>query len=111
MAIPPTSSPNVVLPAPKPLVAALEESEGSTDPADLIPALEGLEWEGPKGTYSMRAEDHQALVPMYVGEIVDVEAEEFAYYEWLGEVSAEDTAPPCLAPAARSSDDVPCLGE
>ena len=93
------------------LVAALELTEGSTDPADLIPALEGLQWEGPKGTYTMRAEDHQALVPMYVGEIVDVEAENFMYYEWLGEVSAEDTAPPCLAPADRSTDEVVCLGE
>lgn len=92
------------------LVAALEETEGSTDPADLIPALEGLEWEGPKGTYWMRAEDHQALVPMYVGEIMDVEAEGFAYYEWLGEVSAEDTAPPCLAPVERTTDDVVCFG-
>lgn len=93
------------------LVAALEETEGSTDPADLIPALEGLEWEGPKGTYHMRAEDHQALVPMYVGEIVDVAAEDFMYYEWITEVSAEDTTPPCLAPADRSTEEVVCLGE
>ncbi len=93
------------------LVAALEETDGSTDPADLIPALEGLEWEGPKGTYHIRAEDHQALVPMYVGQIVDVEAENYAYYEWLQEVSAEDTTPPCLAPADRSSEEVTCLGE
>jgi branched-chain amino acid transport system substrate-binding protein len=94
------------------LVAALEITEGSTDPADLIPALEGLEWEGPKGTYHMRAEDHQALVPMYIGRIVDVNADDdFRYYELLETVSAEDTAPPCLAPAERSSEEVPCLGE
>lgn len=93
------------------LVHALEESEGSTLTDDLIPALEGLEWEGPKGTYYLRPEDHQALVPMYIGEIVDVEAEEFAFYELLDTISAEDAAPPCLAPAERSSDDLECTGE
>ena len=92
------------------LVYALEATEGSTLPEDLIPALEGLEWEGPKGTYTMRPEDHQVLVPMYIGQIVDVAAEDFAYYELLGEVSAEDTAPPCLAPVERSSEELECLG-
>ncbi|NDJ84388.1 MAG: ABC transporter substrate-binding protein, partial [Chloroflexi bacterium] len=92
------------------LVAALEITEGSTDPADLIPALEGLEWVGPKGAYTMRAEDHQALVPMYIVQVSDPEAEDFAFYEWVRTISAEDTAPPCLAPADRSSDEVTCVG-
>lgn len=89
------------------LVAALETSEGSTLPEDLIPALEGLTFEGPKGTYTIRAEDHQALMPMYVVEFSNPEAEDFAYYTLLAEVSAEDSAPPCLAPG-RSSETVTC---
>ena len=89
------------------IVAALETTEGSTFPEDMIPALEGLEFEGPKGTYTIRAEDHQALVPMYIVDFANPDAEDFAYYELLAEVSAEDTAPPCLAPG-RSSDSVEC---
>lgn len=91
------------------LVAALELTEGSTAPEDLIGALEGLEWEGPKGTYFMRPEDHQVLVPMYVGQIVDVAAENYAYYELLGEVSAEDTTPPCLSGEDRTTEEVTCF--
>jgi len=93
------------------LVAGLEKSEGSTLPEDLIPALEGLQWEGPKGTYTMRAEDHQALMPMYVVKLVNLDDPDFKYYELVAEVSAEDTAPPCLAPAERSSDTLQCLGQ
>jgi branched-chain amino acid transport system substrate-binding protein len=90
------------------MVAALETTEGSTFPEDMIPALEGLEFEGPKGTYFIRPEDHQALVPMYVVELTDADPEEpFAYYTLLSEVSAEDSAPPCLA-VGRSSDELEC---
>jgi len=91
------------------LVAGLEATEGSTLPEDLIPALEGLTFEGPKGTYTIRAEDHQALVPMYVVELTDAEPEEgtFAYYTLLAEVSPEEGAPPCLAPG-RSSETLEC---
>lgn len=89
------------------LVAALEATEGSTLPEDMIPALEGLSWEGPKGDYYIRPEDHQALVTMYVVEMVDPVSETFEYYELIAEISPEDAAPPCLA-AGRSSDEVTC---
>ncbi|MBI5928794.1 MAG: substrate-binding domain-containing protein [Chloroflexi bacterium] len=89
------------------LVAALEITEGSTDPADLIPALEGLEWAGPKGLYHMRAEDHQVLVPMYIAKVVNTDDPEYKFYEWVATISPEDTTPPCLAPG-RSSDTVTC---
>jgi branched-chain amino acid transport system substrate-binding protein len=93
------------------LVAGLEISDGSTLPEDLVPALEGLVWEGPKGTYTMRPEDHQALMPMYVVQLVNLDDPDQAFYKLIAEVSAEDTAPPCLAPAARSSDTLTCFGE
>lgn len=38
---------------------------GSTDTEALISAMEGMEWETPKGTMRFRAEDHQALQSMY----------------------------------------------
>ncbi len=89
------------------LVAALEITEGSTDPVELAAALEGLEWAGPKGLYHMRAEDHQALVPMYIAQVVSTDDPEYKFYEWVQTISAEQTAPPCLAPG-RSSDALVC---
>jgi branched-chain amino acid transport system substrate-binding protein len=93
------------------LAAGIEAAEGSTLPEDLIPALEGLSWDGPKGTYFMRPEDHQALMPMYVVRLVSLDDPDQKYYELVAEVSALDTAPPCLAPAARSTENLPCLGQ
>ncbi|MCI0713180.1 MAG: substrate-binding domain-containing protein [Chloroflexi bacterium] len=90
------------------VVAALEATEGDTLPEAMIPALEGLTWEGPKGEYYIRPEDHQALQPMYIINYVDVAPEApFAYFELVQEVSGEDSAPPCLAPG-RSSEELEC---
>ncbi len=89
------------------LVAALEATEGDTFPENMIPALEGLTFDGPKGEYFIRPEDHQALVPMYIIEMVDPTSETYEYYELLDTISAEDAAPPCLAPG-RSTDNLEC---
>jgi branched-chain amino acid transport system substrate-binding protein len=90
------------------LAAGITTTAGSTVPDDLIPALEGLTWEGPKGTYTMRAEDHQALMPMYVVKLVNLDSPDQAYYELVAEVSAEDSAPPCESGADRSSETLDC---
>lgn len=95
---------------------ALTATEGDTLPEALIPALEGLSFDGPKGTYTIRAEDHQALAPMYVIRylgIADVDlgngtTMKLPQYELVNEASAEDIAPPCLAPEDRSSDTLAC---
>jgi len=47
------------------VVEALRRTEGSTESEDLIAAMEGMEWETPKGTMRFRAEDHQAMQSMY----------------------------------------------
>jgi branched-chain amino acid transport system substrate-binding protein len=80
------------------LYAGVTGTEGSTVPADLIPQLEGLVWEGPKGTYYLRPGDHQALVPMYVARLTNLDDPDQNYYELLSEVSAFDAAPPCALP-------------
>jgi branched-chain amino acid transport system substrate-binding protein len=90
------------------LVYGVEKAGGSTLPEDLIPALEGLTWEGPKGTYTIRPEDHQALMPMYVVRLVNLDDPDQAYYELVAEVSAEDAAPPCESGADRSSETLDC---
>jgi branched-chain amino acid transport system substrate-binding protein len=47
------------------VVAALEKTHGKTDAATLIPAMEGMAFETPKGKMVFRKEDHQALQSMY----------------------------------------------
>jgi branched-chain amino acid transport system substrate-binding protein len=47
------------------LVAALEKTKGVTDAETLIAAMEGLEFDSPKGKVKFRAEDHQALQSMF----------------------------------------------
>ena len=80
------------------LVQALETTEGSTFSEDLIPALEGLQFEGPKGDYYIRPGDHQALVPMYIAELVSVDDEDFMYYDLLQTIPALDIIVPCALP-------------
>ncbi|MEM6281810.1 MAG: substrate-binding domain-containing protein [Chloroflexota bacterium] len=80
------------------LIAAVEASGGETFPEDLIPALEGLEFEGPKGTYIMRPGDHQALVPMYIAELANLDDPDFLFYNLLETVPAIDIIPPCTLP-------------
>jgi len=80
------------------VVQALEETGGDTSPEAMIPVLEGMTFEGPKGTYNIRADDHQALAPMYVVRLVNVDDPEDRFFELVDEVSAEESAPPCDSP-------------
>ncbi len=82
------------------LSLAVTATEGDTLPEAMIPALEGLLFDGPKGLYAIRPADHQVMVPMYVGRLTNLDSPEFAFYELLGEVSMIDTNPPCLLPEA-----------
>jgi len=47
------------------LVAALEKTKGVTDADTLIAAMEGMEFDSPKGPVQFRREDHQALQSMF----------------------------------------------
>jgi branched-chain amino acid transport system substrate-binding protein len=71
---------------------ALEAAEGDTLPEAMIPAVEGLIFEGPKGTYGIRPSDHQALAPLYIAELDNLDSPEFAYLTLLSEVSPLETA-------------------
>ncbi len=76
------------------LVEALKRTGGDTRPESLIPALEGLKFNGPKGEYTLRSQDHQALQPMYVAQLVPNAAGTTCEPRLLAELSAEETAPP-----------------
>lgn len=80
------------------VVAALEKSMGATGGEALIPALEDLTFNGPKGAYTIRAGDHQALAPMYVVRLVNIDDPDEKFFELVSEVSAEESSPPCDAP-------------
>ena len=51
------------------LVASVEKTAGSTDAEKLIPAMEGLSFQTPKGEMIFRKEDHQALQSMFAFKI------------------------------------------
>lgn len=81
------------------LVEALRRTGGNADAEALIPVLEGMSFAGPKGTYTFRPEDHQALQPMYIVEMVSTPDldQPWAIPQLIREMSAEETAPPLVA--------------
>ena len=80
------------------LVLALEATGGDTLPEAMIPAVEGLSFEGPKGMYYIRPSDHQALVTMYIARLANLDDPEYKFVELLQEISPFDTIPPCSLP-------------
>ena len=75
------------------VVEALRATGGAADADSLKAAMEGMTFEGPKGTIVIRAEDHMAVQDMYVVTLVNVDDPEFKYYDYVGTVRPE---PPCL---------------
>ncbi|MCU0474866.1 MAG: substrate-binding domain-containing protein [Anaerolineae bacterium] len=86
------------------LVQAVTATEGDTLPESMIPALEGLVFEGPKGTYAIRPSDHQALVPMYIARLANLDDEGQNFYELLATVPANEIVPPVLLPEAIAAE-------
>ena len=78
------------------LVRALQKTHGVTDTEQLVHTLEGMSFAAPKGTYTIRAEDHQTLQPMYLAELVSVPGMKACEPRLIREVSAEESAPPVL---------------
>ncbi|MDN4489229.1 substrate-binding domain-containing protein [Demequina sp. SYSU T00068] len=71
------------------VVQAIKEGAGDVDA--MIAALEGYEFEGPKGTMTVRASDHALLQDMYQVKLV---ADGDAYMpELIGTAAAADVAP------------------
>jgi branched-chain amino acid transport system substrate-binding protein len=68
-------------------------AQTSPDDVDgMVTALEGWEFEGPKGSMEIRAEDHALLQPMFQAKLVDVGGT--LTPELVAELAPEDTAPP-----------------
>ncbi|MDO9525675.1 MAG: substrate-binding domain-containing protein [Gemmobacter sp.] len=73
-------------------IAAVEalKKAGSTDTEALITAMEGMEFETPKGKMMFRAEDHQALQSMYHFKIRVDPAVAWAIPDLVREIGIED---------------------
>ncbi|MDK3020299.1 substrate-binding domain-containing protein [Pseudodonghicola flavimaris] len=71
------------------VVEAIKKA-GSTDTEDLISAMEGMEWETPKGKMIFRPEDHQALQSMYHFKIKVDPNVEWAVPELVRELTIDD---------------------
>ncbi len=89
------------------MVSAFSETAGDTLPETVIPVLEGMIFEGPKGTYAIRPSDHQTLVPMYIARLDNLDDPDQLFYELLAEVPAYQIIPPILLPEAVAAERVP----
>ncbi len=63
-------------------MAAIEKA-GSLDPEKIIDTLEGFQWKGPAGLWTMRKCDHQVMLPMYGG-VVAAGSNPFYPFPWIG---------------------------
>jgi branched-chain amino acid transport system substrate-binding protein len=77
------------------IVEALKKTNGDVSGEALKTAMEGLEFEGPKGTIFIRPEDHVAIQDMYILKLVNVTDPDANFYEYVDTTRPE---PPCLLP-------------
>ena len=80
------------------IIEAIREAKGDTSSQALIAAMEGLEFEGPKGTIYIRPEDHVAIQDMYIVKLTDLNDPDFNMFELVDTTRPE---PPCLLPEAQ----------
>ncbi|MEZ5652181.1 MAG: substrate-binding domain-containing protein [Burkholderiaceae bacterium] len=72
------------------LVSALEKTDGKTDADTMIPAMEGMSFDTPKGTMTFRKEDHQAMQSMYHFKIKVDDNVKWAIPELVREIKADE---------------------
>jgi branched-chain amino acid transport system substrate-binding protein len=75
------------------VIEALRATGGNPEARAMIEAMEGMTFEGPKGSVYIRPEDHVAIQDMYIVTLTNVTDPEFRYYD-LVEVTRPE--PPCL---------------
>jgi branched-chain amino acid transport system substrate-binding protein len=76
------------------IIEALKKTNGETDAEKLISTLEGMSFEGAKGTMTFRKEDHQAIQTMYVVQLAMNAGFDFLTPKLVKELSPQETAPP-----------------
>jgi len=102
------------------LATALEKTGGDTSGEAMIAALEGLTFEGPKGTYHIRPEDHVCEQPMNILKLVNLDPDlddaginEYRFFETVYVSKFDELGVPCTLEgdyAARCGT-LPTLGQ
>lgn len=84
------------------LATALEETGGDASADAMIEALEDLEFEGPKGTYHIRPEDHVCEQPMNILRLDNLEPDldgdgvnEYDFFETIYVTAYDELGVPC----------------
>jgi branched-chain amino acid transport system substrate-binding protein len=77
------------------VVEAIKATNADVSGEALVSVMEGMTFEGPKGTIYIRPEDHVAIQDMYILTLIDLTAENADYYEYVETTRPE---PPCLLP-------------
>jgi branched-chain amino acid transport system substrate-binding protein len=79
------------------IVEGLKKTGGDPAADKLIAALEGMKFQGPKGEYEFRKEDHQALQTMYIVELAMNPGFDFPTPKLIQELKPSETAPAITA--------------
>jgi branched-chain amino acid transport system substrate-binding protein len=79
------------------LLQAIQKS-GSSDPAAVAKTLSGGTFTTPYGTAKIREQDHQILIPVYFGQVKEVDGKARAVVSFA--LNAEEAAPP-VDPACK----------
>ena len=77
------------------ILETLKKTAGDLTPGTLIAAMEGLEFEGPKGTIYIRPEDHVAIQDMYILKLENLTDPMGDFFSYVDTTRPE---PPCLLP-------------
>jgi branched-chain amino acid transport system substrate-binding protein len=75
-------------------VEALKKTNGDSSSDKLIPAMEGMSFDTPKGKMTFRKEDHQALQTMYAIRLEKKDGFDYPVPVLLREMTADETTPP-----------------
>ncbi|KZE45763.1 substrate-binding domain-containing protein [Rossellomorea marisflavi] len=76
------------------IVEAIKKTDGDTEAETLIKAMEGMEFETPKGTMKFRPEDHQALQSLYAITLEEEEGVDHPVPVFIRELDMNETEPP-----------------
>jgi branched-chain amino acid transport system substrate-binding protein len=77
------------------IAQAITASGGDASAGALIAALEGMAFAGPKGTVSIRPEDHVALQDMYIVRLNNADDPAANFFDLM---TTNRPEPPCLLP-------------
>ncbi len=76
-------------------IEAIKATDGDVNGDALVAVMEGMTFDGPKGTINVRPEDHVAIQDMYILKLLNLTDPDANFYEYVETTRPE---PPCLLP-------------